>query len=140
MSVEQALTTKFLSIFEVRKVSFDRPDVSHAGETLSIREQETMFVNIKAYKPKFREKVEHAKVEGEGVIFANADKMPLGFLSKCIAKHPDQCKDLFFYDLEQTEKIAENIVSRGFSFVYFFNGQYDPALGIINEITTEVDT
>jgi len=131
MSVEQAIKTKFARIFEVKKVSFDQPNAAQDA-----REQECLFVDVTAYKPKFRDAVEHARVEGRGVIFANSEKMPLGYISKCIANHPADTKDLFFYDLEETEKIAENIVARGFSFVYFFNSQYDPSLGTINEIET----
>jgi len=134
--LEYDLREKFLRIFEVKQVSFDDPD-----DRENAREQEVLFIDVTAYRPKYRDGVEHARVEGRGVIFANADKMPLGYLSKCISRHGELTQPFFFYDLEQTEKISSNIVARGFSFVYFFNSQYDPSLGIINDIETiEVNT
>ena len=58
-------------------------------------------------------------------MFGNNDKLTFGYFSKRIAKSdPEDTKSLFFYDIESNTKRFQNIVQRGFSFIYFFNSQY----------------
>ena len=129
---ETTLTEKLQKIFELEKVTYDLP-----GES---KEQECIFVQVENVKSQVRDGLYHAKVQGKVVVHAESSKLPFGYLSQRIAAHPDDTKDLFFFDLEENTRLYENIVSRGFSFVYFFNSQYDPAIGTITSVTTEVES
>ena len=73
-------------------------------------------------------------------MFGNNDKLTFGYFSKRIAKSdPEDTKSLFFYDIESNTKRFQNIVQRGFSFIYLHNSQYEPETGSINSVnfTTE---
>ena len=129
---EKALQEKLEAIFEIEKVTFDMP-----GET---REQDCLFVQIENTKSLVRDGSVHARVTGKGFLFAPAGRLPFGYFAKCIASHPDLSKQIFFFDIEENTRLYENIVQRSFSFVYFFDSQYDPAVGTITSIETEVST
>ena len=124
---EKELEAKFKGIFGVKKVTYDEP-----GES---QEQGCIFVEIETSHNKIQDGRAKARVEGTGIMFGPNDKMPFGFFSKRIAKADlALTKDLFFYDFEENTKRYQNIVQRKFSFVYFFNGQYDPDTGSITEV------
>ncbi len=127
---EQELAEKFKRIFGLQKVTYDQP-----GES---QEQECLFIDVEESKNRFLDQIQMAQVKGTGTIFANADKMPFGFMSKRIkdADHADT-KDLFFHDIETNSNRFQNIVQRSFSFIYFYTGQYDPNLGTISTVTIE---
>ncbi len=129
---EKVLASKLISIFQIPSVKFDMP-----GES---KEQETIFVEVDKSRQHFKDGRVYAKVEGKLMLFAQSDKFPFGYLSKCIEAHPAETKDLFFHDFEDNTRLYENIVERRLSFVYFFNSQYDPELGNINSIAIEVIT
>ena len=129
-TVESRLTELFKKIFDFKDVSFDAP-----GDN---REQEKLFIEVELCRTKVVDKREIARVQGKATVFANAGKLPLGYFSKCIDAHPAETKDLFFFEIEDNTRMYENIVQRGFSFVYLFDSQYDPDLGIINEVNIEV--
>lgn len=129
---EKALEEKLQSIFEIEKVSFDLP-----GES---REQDCLFVQIENTKSIVRDGEVHARVTGKVALHAPSGRLPFGYFAKCIALHPDLAKEIFFFDIEENTRLYDNIVQRGFSFVYFFNSQYDPAIGTITSIETEVST
>lgn len=132
MDVEKALSDKLKKIFKVKKVSFDDP--GEAGE------QECLFISVEKCNNSARDKVFKARVEGQCMMFGTNQKLPLGYFSKCLqeAEYADT-KDLFCYDFESNTKRFKDKVQRGFSFVYFFSGQYDPDKGTLNQIefTTE---
>lgn len=130
-TVESSLSELFSKIFDFKNVSFAAP-----GEA---REQEKMFIEVEVCRTRILDKREVARVQGKVTVFANSDKLPLGYLSKCIANHPDETKDLFFFDVEANSRLYENIVERGFSFVYFFDSQYDPDLGTLNQVDIDIE-
>lgn len=132
---EEALKEKFRKVFEVQRVRFDDP-----GPEKESREQETLFVEISECKSKIRDTRQFCRVTGKCIMIAQNDKLPFGYFPKMIATHADDTKDLFFHDFEENTRVYGNLVERGFSFVFFFNSQYDPAVGNLNAIDIEVST
>lgn len=129
---EKALEEKFKAIFKVAKVTYDQPGSS--------QEQEALFVEIENSYNSFSDQKEKARVTGKAIMFGNNEKLTFGFFSKAIAQaDPNLTKDLFFFDFEANTKRFQNIVQRGFSFVYFYDGQYDPDTGSIEEIDFTVE-
>ena len=124
---ENELSEKFKRIFQLNKVSYAEP-----GES---REQECLFVDVSLAKTNFKDRRVFGKVEGQAVFYAQSDKVKFGFFAKQIANaDPNDTKDLFFSDFEENSKTYLNLVQRSFSFVYFFNSQYDPDIGTITGI------
>ncbi len=129
---EKTLEAKIKKIFQIDRVRFDAP-----GES---KEQETIFIEVDKSRNHFKDGRYYARVDGRLIMFAQSDKFPFGYFSKAIEASPDDTKDLFFYDFEGNERLEANIVQRSVAFVYFFNSQYDPALGNINSVSIEVNT
>lgn len=124
---EKALAEKFKKIFKVKKVSFDQP-----GESL---EQECLFIEIESAKISIKDDRAKAMVNGNALINSTNEKLPFAYYSKNIAEASvDDTKDLFFYDFENNTRIYRDKVQRAFSFVYFFDSQYDPETGNITSI------
>lgn len=126
---EKPLEEKFKRIFDVKKVSYDQPSDSE--------EQDTIFINIETSKNTIKDTAQISRVIGQGIIFGQANKLKFGFLSKKIAASIEDTKLLYFYDIEENDKLFNNVVQRSFSFVYFFNSQYDPDKGTIEQIDFE---
>lgn len=126
------MSEKLQKIFKVKKVSFDEP--GPAGE------QECLFVNIEHSVNSVRDQVIKQKVDGTCLMYGTNQKLTLGYFSKCIQEADTELtKGFFFYELESNARQFKDKVQRGFSFVYFFSGQYDPDKGTLNQIdfTTE---
>ncbi len=129
---EKTLADKFTTVFQPTWVRYDQPGESH--------EQDVLFIEVDNCKSTFKDGRIFCKITGKASMFSQAEKLPFAYFSKAIAQHPDETKDLFFYDFEENTRLFQNIVQRGFSFVYLFNSQYDPATGSITTITlSEVD-
>ena len=129
---ENELADKFKAIFAVTKVTYDTP-----GES---REQNVMFVQIEQPKFSFKDGRVTAMVTGNAVMFGRNDALTFGFFAKAISQAPALLtKDLFFSDFETNTQRLRDIVQRGFSFTYFFDSQYDPAVGTITSVTTTVE-
>lgn len=127
---EQTLSDTFKRIFQIKKVTYDKPSDS--------QEQECLFIEVKESRNTIKDGSQKAVVTGEAIMYAQSDKIPFGFFSKKIAQASfNDTKDLFFHEIEVNTKTYQNIVARGFSFVYFFNGQYDPNLGNITSVELE---
>ena len=128
---EKELEEKFKAIFKVSKVTYDAP-----GES---QEQGCLFVEIESCKGNISPPVQKAIVTGKAIMNAPSDKLPFGFFSKAIQQSDATLtKDLFFEDIEENTARFGNLVRRGFSFTYFFNGQFDPDLGTITSIDTTI--
>lgn len=132
---EKALTEKFQKIFGLKKVRFDLP----AEEA---PEQECLFIQVDQPNVTVKSKSARARVVGQATVFGSADKIPFGFFAKRIAKaDAELTKDLYFFEVEQNTRQFVNIVQRSFSFVFFFNSQYDPEVGTIESVNfQEVET
>lgn len=136
---EQDLQDKFKKIFGVQRVSYDHPAPdTHDGQPQS-EEQETIFIEIDETKTSFKDGKVYAHVTGKASMLAQNDKLPFGYFSKCIFEHSDDTKDLFFYQFEENQRLRNNLVHRGFSFIYFFNSQYDPNLGTLTSIDLDIE-
>jgi len=113
-------------IFQI-KASFDQPS--------SAKEQEKLFIEIEDAKVNPKDGRIVAMVTGNCQMFGNNEKLPFGFFSKKIDKADNvDTFPFFFFDLEQNTRLFQNIVQRGFSFVYFFDSQYDPEIGTITDV------
>jgi len=141
--MEEHLKELFKKIFQVQKATFDTWD---PGDD-SVREQKCLFIEIESSKVAFRKQSELQLVQGSAMIVARAEELPIGYFAKAIEKagssaEGDLTKDLFFFDFETNNRRFRDIVVRGFSFHYFFRGQYDPDAGSIEsvELTVEQET
>lgn len=125
---EKELEEKFKRIFKVNKVSFDQP-------AKPAEEQKVLFVQVDEAKNTVRDGVFESMISGQAVMYAPNSELPFGFFSKAIAQsNRDDTKDLFFSDFEANTRRYRNIVQRGFNFIYFFRGQYDPKMGTIESV------
>lgn len=129
---ETELKEKFQKIFELKKVTFDAPGESN--------EQDCLFIEVEHSKNVIKDGSVKAMVSGNCLMYSQHEKLPFGFFSKAI-KQADQSltKDLFFYEIESNNQRYRNLIKRGFSFVYFFSSQYDPKIGSITSIETNVE-
>ncbi len=124
---EATLEAQLKRIFKLEKVTFDTP-----GES---QEQEGLFVAVKTAKTRIRDGREIALVQGTLHIFANAEKLKYGYFSKSLDQaRPADTKKLFFFNFEENLGTRGNICERSLDFLYFFDGQYDPALGSITSV------
>lgn len=128
---EDQLKKQLKDIFGVKKVTFDQPGESN--------EQETIFIEVEKSTNHISDKKYHARVTGTLTMVGNSDKMPYGFFSKAIdeAKNEDK-KGLVFFDFERNSRIFRNIAQRTLGFTYFFDSQYNPNIGTITSVTTNV--
>jgi hypothetical protein len=121
------LEAQLKRIFRLEKVTFDTP-----GES---QEQEGLFVAVSKCKTKVKDGREIALVQGTIHIFSNADKLKYGFFSKALDQaRPADTKKLFFFNFEENRGTFRNICERSLDFLYFFDGQFDPALGSITSV------
>jgi hypothetical protein len=128
---EASLEGQLKRIFRAKKVTFDKP-----GES---QEQEGLFVDIQKAKTKIRDGKEIALVQGTIHVFARADKLKYGFFAKALNEaKPADTKQLFFFNFEENKGTYQDICERSLDFIYFFDGQYDPALGSITSIELSV--
>lgn len=128
MSLESLLKSRLKSIFDFDKVTFDKPSES--------QEQEAVFVDVVKCESRIIDKREIHDVTAKVHAFANSEKLPLGYFSKCISNaDPALKKEFFFYDFEESKGTYRNIVERSLSFRFLFDGQYDPNLGTLDELT-----
>jgi hypothetical protein len=129
---ETELSNKLKAIFSVKKISYDAP-----GES---QEQDCLFIEIEEPKFSFKDGRIKAMVTGNAIMFGRNEDLKFGFFSKAIAgASKDLTKDLFFSDFESNTQRFRDIVQRGFSFTYFFNSQYDPAIGTITSVDTNIE-
>lgn len=123
---EKVLKDRLERIFKLGKVTYDQPSDS--------KEQEAIFVDVKTSASKLIDARQIAKVEGQLICFANAEKMPFGYFAKCISSaDPSDTKSLFFGP-EQNIGVIGNIAERKLDFTFLFDSQYDPAIGTITSV------
>lgn len=129
---EKELSEKFGKIFNVAKVTYDSPGDS--------QEQGCLFIDIDSANPTIKDGKALAIVTGNAFMYAPADKLPFGFFGKAIRKADIALtKDLFFFNIENNSQRFQNIIQRGFSFTYFYRGQFDPEIGTITGITLSIE-
>jgi len=129
---EKELAGKFEKIFNVNKVTYDSPGDS--------QEQGCLFIDVDSCNPTIKDGKALAIVTGQAYMYAPADKLPFGFFAKAIKKSDTALtKDLFFFNIENNAQRFQNIIQRGFSFTYFYRGQFDPEIGTITGITISIE-
>lgn len=128
---EAALKAKLKRIFDLDKVSFDKPSES--------QEQEACFIAVETARCRLRDKRQIATVRGKLHIFARLEKMPYGYLSKKIAAADEEdVRDLFFFEFEENRGTFRDITERSMGFVFLFDGQFDPSVGRIDEVDVSI--
>ena len=121
------MTAQLRRILDFNIVKFDKPSESH--------EQECVFVSVETSKNTIKDGVQIAKVTGKIHVYAPANKLPYGYFSKKINEADlADTAPYFFYDFEHNTDQYFDIDERIMSFVYFFNSQYNPALGTITSV------
>lgn len=131
---EKDLSAKLKRIFDLDKVSYD-----HVSAT---QEQECLFIQITTSKNRVKDGRFTGRVQGKLNVFANLDKLPYGYFSKCIDEaEVADIDDFFFFDFEENAGTIDNITERTLSFIYLFDMQYNPNRGeltsLVDEITME---
>lgn len=130
---EKELKDRLTKIFAVKKATYAAP--SESGE------QDVLFINIEQASNVINQGRAKSMVRGSIAMIGNADKLPFGFFSKRInAADPADTKPLTFYDFETNTQRYQNLVQRTCSFVYFFNGEYDPEAGSITSVEFTEET
>lgn len=124
---EKALQEKFKKVFGLDNVRWERPSESN--------EQEAVFIEVDTPQIRIRDGIQQARVQGRALVFVRGAKMPFGYFQKCIALHPDDCKDIAFFNIDANVKTYFDLVQRSFEFTYFFSSQYDPEIGTLTEVT-----
>lgn len=129
---KKSLEDKLKRIFDFDAVEYDIPDEA--------QEQEKVFIQVDKCRSTIKEGIQIADVTGMIRVFANTDKLPYGYFHKRLRDAAiSDTKDLFFYNFEENEGQFRNITERTFGFRYFYNSQYDPEMGTITSIETEVN-
>lgn len=124
--MENDLLEDLKTIFSVKKATYDTP-----GESA---EQMCLFVEIEQPRVNFREKRMVGRVTGSGKMYGRNDAMPVGYFEKAIRRAPKELTKRFhFSDMSATTPRSVNIVERSFQFAYFFDSQFDPDTGTMNE-------
>jgi hypothetical protein len=124
---EKSLSEKLKKIFDFKKVTFSTPSDS--------QEQETLFINVERANSYIKEGRQISRVNGKLTVFANSDKLPYGYFSKCLEKASAlDTKDLYFFDLEENAGTYQNISERSMGFMFLYNSQYDPEIGSITSL------
>lgn len=127
---EQALSDKFRRIFLVEKVTYDLPS--------DVEEQECLFVEVESCRSSIKDSRALARVTGSAFIFGNTEKLPYGFFAKKIKEAElDDVRNIFFFEIEDNGNRYRNIARRAFSFIYFFDSEYDPDQGELTAIEME---
>lgn len=128
---EKSLEDAFKKIFKVKKVVYSQPS--------NAEEQDCLFIEVEDAVNKITDDRAKSMVTGNAIMFGTSDKLKFGFFSKAIAQaNHEDTSPFFFFDIEANTKQYQNIVQRGFSFVYFFDSQYDPDTGSITSIELEL--
>lgn len=124
---EDSLKNIFEEIFKIKKVTYDLP-----GETI---EQDVLFITINQAKTQIKDGKELSRVEGSCFIYSQRERLKFGYLDKMIQKaDPLYTKNIFFFNLDTNEKTYQNLIQRGFDFMYFYKNQYDPVKGSITSV------
>jgi hypothetical protein len=122
-----SLQERLKAIFGFDKVTFDQVSDS--------REQESLFIQVDRAVTRVKDGRQTARVAGTLRIFAQQDKLPYGFFSKQIQEaDPEDLEGLFFHDFEENKGVFQNVAERSLGFAFFFDSQFDPAIGTLTSI------
>ncbi len=125
---EKSLLADLKTIFDLPKVTLDAASESH--------EQECMFVKIDKVNSSLKDKRQIARVHGTLVIYCNSDKMPFGYFIKQSQKSALSSK--FFFGPEQHVANYVNISQRSMDFVYLYDSEFNPSVGLITSVDENI--
>ncbi len=136
----EQLKYKIEQIFGIPKVTFDFPgERKERGELKSI-EQESVMIQVDKSNCRVKSGKEYARAQGSISVFANSDKLPFGYFAKRIEQaDPDLTKDIFFYDIDESSPVIQNVVDRTLRFVFLYSGDYNPNNDQIDSIKIVVE-
>lgn len=131
------LQNRFEQIFALGKTTFLAPSEEF--------EQDTLFIEIESVSPRVSNAgggKQTAKVVGNVTVFAQDNNLPYGFFNKAIERaDPELTSPLFFYDIDTdiaaSPARTQNIHERRASFVFLYEGQYDPNKGELTSLSLE---
>lgn len=128
---EKKLAEQLKRIFAMAKVTYDRP-----GES---QEQEALFIEISAARCRVKDGRQISRATGTIHIFSQLEKIPFGYIAKCVAAaDPADTAGLFFYNFEENKGTFRNIAERSADFLFLYDSQYDPNLGTLNQVNLSV--
>lgn len=131
---QKDLKARFERIFQVKKTTYNAPDINAP-------EEDTLFIEILTVRPRMSNidgGRETARVLGAATVFSQAGRLPYGFFAKRIeqSKHADT-KGLFFepeMDVATSPARMLNLHERRLPFMFLYDSQYDPDRGEITEV------
>src|SRR5688572_6573931 len=122
---EKSLEDKLKKIFDLDKVTYDRPSES--------QEQEAVFIQVENANCRVKDGRQLARVTGTLRVFARSEHLPYGYFAKKISEaDASLTKNFFFYDFEENAGTYRDIVERSLGFLFLFDSQHDPEMGEIN--------
>lgn len=126
-------------IFGFEKTTFDAPSEKFEQDTLFlvIDSARSRIVGVKGGRSTSR-------VVGALLVFSQNDRFPYGYFTKRVENAPyPLTRDFFFYDFDQDVSDSparmQNIHERRTNFIFFFDSQYDPDKGELNEVTFTIE-
>ncbi len=128
---KKEMIEKLGNIFKFKKNTFDFYSTEF--------EQDTLFIEVVDCHERITDGLATAKIVGELVYFSQVDKIKYGQMIKSIEKaSPIDKKNFFFYDIDKQNTSSQarmiNIAERRISFVYLYEGQFDPDKGTITSL------
>lgn len=107
-------------------------------------EQDVLFIEIDRSNSKISNVSggrQIARVVASLVVYSQDDRLPYGFFSKRLEAYPDIAKSFFFSvvdeDVPESPARIQNIHERRCDFIYFYDSQFDPNRGELNELILE---
>lgn len=128
---KKEMIAKLIEIFKIKKTTFD----AYSDEY----EQDTLFIEVDDCHERVHNGGVSMRVMGDLVYFSQVDRIKYGNMIKLLeqANAVDK-KMFFFYDIDKqnvsSQARLQNIVERRISFVYLYNGEYDPDKGNITSL------
>lgn len=127
---EKDLTDKLKRIFKLEKITLNA--ISDSNEQLY------GFVSISLARGSIRERKYLARVAGTLTVYGNTERLKYGFFSRAMDQaSKEDMSSFYFYDVEENANVSLTVAARSISFVFFFNGQYDPDVGTLESVTIE---
>ncbi len=128
---KEQLKENLAAIFGFRRVSFNAPS--------EVYEQDTLFIEIKNVLSRTSSGMAYARIDGELVVYSQAEKLPYGHFNKRVEKaDPVLTRPFFFHDFDtdiaSSPARMMNLSERRTKFVFLYSGQYDPRQGSLTEL------
>lgn len=129
---EKSLEDKLQNIFKLKRVDFRLPSES--------QEQNVLFVAIDQAPTRVKDGRQVAKVSGSIRAFGTHTDFPHGYFGRCIGDAGDDViRGLYFTDIDESAGTYADLDVRSARFVFFYDSQYDPDQGTINEVNIDIE-